>query len=239
MGVQITTMGSRLEYDIAMKALTNEGIIVESGQLSQSFLRTEATLAQARSSFSFPIQVNQLNAGTTPSATAQLLKQQDAFYMTHMAYWIEVYTIPGDTPELYRYVPFTYPSEALNRTGAVFSALGYKLWTGVIGITVNGKVIIPAWDVKRHLYVPETQVQAVNGAFPMSQFYNGHDEFDGAATAFYPVEPNIVFIGNKSSVITLSFPDNLLNAIGATPGYEVRAILTCRGLLAQNASKTA
>lgn len=238
MGVIITTMGARLEYEIAQKALAAEGVIVQPGQLSQSFLRTECILSSSKSSFSFPIQVNQLNAGTTPSATAQLLKQQDAFYMTHMAFWVEAYTIAGDIPELYRYMPFTYPSEVLNEAGLVLSRLGYKLWSGVLELTVNGQVILPAWDLKRHLFVPQTQREQVSGAWPVSSFFNGHDEFDGAASSFYPVEPNIVFIGNKSSVITVDYPEDLANAVGAAP-LELRGVLTMRGMLAQNASKTA
>lgn len=238
MGVIITSMGSRMEYDIALKALAAEGVTVEPGQVSQSFLRTETILSPTKSSFKFPIQVNQLNSGTTVSATSQLLKTQDVFYMTHMAFWIEAYTIAGDIPSLYRYMPFTYPSEVLNEAGIVISRLGYKLWSGVLELTVNGDVIIPAWDLKRHLFVPQTQREQVSGAWPVSSFFNGHDEFDGAATSFYPVEPNIVFIGNKSSDITIDYPDDLVDAIGAAP-LEVRGVLTMRGMLAQNASKTA
>ena len=238
MGVIITTVGSREEYKIALNALQQEGFNVLPGQLSQSFLRTEVVLNRNRSSFTFPIQVNQLNQGTTPGPNTQLLKTQDVFYLTHLSFTINAYTVPGDTPELYRYVPYTYPSEALNATGVVFSKTGYKLWAGTLEFTVNGQVVIAAWDVNRHLYVPETQKQAVNGAFPVSTFYNDHDEFDGAATSFYPVEPNLVLIGNKSTVINLDYPEDLQNAIGESP-VEVRAVLTMRGMLAQNASKTA
>jgi hypothetical protein len=103
---------------------------------------------------------------------------------------------------------------------------------------MNGNVVLPAWDLKRHLYVPRTQKSAVNGPFPNSTFYIDHDQFDGATDAFYPVEPNLVFLGNKGIKIAIDYPESIGNAIGTAP-VEIIAVLQWRGLLAQNVSKTA
>lgn len=242
MSIVMSNINARLDYDVALKSLAAQGINVDPSvaEISQSYLRTEVQLNPSKSSYSFPINEQTNNTGQNIPVTSQLLKPQDVFYLTHMAYWIELASITGAaTPDLYRYQPFTYPSEQLNRTGAVLSKLGYKLWAGKFIYTVSGKVVLPAWDMKRHLYVPEEQVEAVNGAFPVGQFYTDHDEFDGAVSGFYPVEPNLILIGNKGNEFKAEFPEDLNNAIGSTANYDIRMVVTMRGLLVQNASKTA
>ena len=238
MSVVITNTGARMDYAIALESLAKQGVSVPDGQLTQSYLRSESLLSQGLSHFEFPILVNTTNPGVVTYNTAKLLNQQDAFYVTHLAYWIELRTQPGDNPDLYRFLPFTYPSEALNSTGAVSSKRGYKLWSGTMNISMNGNVVLPAWDIKRHLYVPRTQKSAVNGPFPNSTFYIDHDQFDGATDAFYPVEPNLVFLGNKGIKIAIDFPESIGTAIGGAT-YELIMVLQWRGLLAQNVSKTA
>lgn len=237
-GVVMNNISARMDLNIAVESLKLQGIPVELENVSQSFLRVDSLLRQDTNNYEFPVLVNTQNAGTTVSKTSKQLKLQDAFYVTHVGYYIQNRLNPGTPGNLYSAVPFTYPSEALNRTGVVLSKLGYKLWEGQMSITVNGKVLVPGWDLQRHLYVPETQVAAVSGPFPNSLFYNDHDEFDGATDSFYPMEPNIVFIGNKGITVNINFPENISNAIGGE-GYETYMVLVFRGLLIQNVSKNA
>lgn len=240
MSTVLTNYGARMDYDVALKALIAEGIVVEPGQLSQSFLRLESMIDRTQSFFTFPVLVNITNPGTTTAPTAQLLNPQDCFYATHVGYWLELYTTSNEaTPASMRYTPLTYPSFKAGEQGAfVAGGDAYKLWAGVMRIEVNGKVVIPAWDLKRHLNVPEQQKEAYTGAFPDSLFYADHDEFDGATDTFYPMEPNVVFIGNKNTTVTVRFPSELSDVIAASP-VQLKMVLTIRGLLAQNASKMA
>lgn len=234
MGYEINALGERLNYEVALKSLESQGVTVNNGELAQSYLRTEAVLDPGLSTFKFPIQKNSANSGTQIYPTMKLLGMQDAFYATNIAYWIEVYDMGASAPirDLYRYVPFTYPSETLNRIGAVTSKLGYKLWSGVLSLTVAGSVIIRAWDIKRHLEVPRTQKSAVNGPFPNSEFYIDHDQFNGLTSGRAPFEPHQVFIGTNDTDLQIQFPEDLASAISST--MTIKMVLTMNGLLAQN-----
>lgn len=238
MGYDVSAYNARLNYSIALESLAKQGVQVKNGELAQSFLRTEALLDPGLSTFKFPIQKNTANNGQTFYPTMQLLGMQDAFYATSLQYTIECYNLATASTEprdLLRYVPFTYPSEALSSRGAVFSKLGYKLWSGVLTLTVAGSVIIRAWDIKRHLEVPRSQRPAYAGAFPASAFFIDHDQFDGSSSAKYPLEPHQVFIGTNDTDLQITFPDDIANAIGTVAdGYQIKMVLVFDGLLAQN-----
>lgn len=236
----INSITERAEYSVAIEALKKQGVNVDSGNrdVSQSYLRLEQTLQSDSNSFLFQVNDNTTKSGQAVQPTERRLSPQDAFYCSRLAYWIEAYTIGGDNPDLYRYMPMTFPTYQGIEAGVFLSNKGYKLWGGELKFTISGDVVIPAWDCKRHLFIPEGQHSSVNGAFPASEFYVGQNEFNGGESAFYPMVPNVVFIGNKKNEILLSFPENLADAIGDSP-VVVKAVLTAYGVLAQNASKTA
>lgn len=239
-GKIVSNVNARIDYEIAKKSLADQGVIVPDGKLTQSYLRAETIFDQGRSLYEFPILVNSANAGTVTSNTCKLLNQQDAFYVTQMGYWVEVWVQDGAAPaDLYKYVPITYPSIQFTDIGAISGFQGFKLWSGQISLIVNGDVILPGWDLKKHLKVPRTQREAYAGAWPNGVFYNVYDEFDGATDPFYPQEPNVVLLGNKGIKYQLEFPESIGNAIGASPTFEVRGVMYLRGLLAQNVSKMA
>jgi hypothetical protein len=236
MANQLTAYGKRVEYEVAKQSLESQGIIVTDDNLSQSYLRFESTLAQNRSSYKFPVLVTQQNAGTTTPNTVKQLNQQDAFYCTEIGYFIKVVQKQGSTNrDILEYVPYTYPSQGMSEDGTVFAAYGYKLWSGEIGLTVNGDVIIPGMDLQRFLYIPEGQKDVWNGPFPMSTFYRGQDQYDGSSDAFYPLAPEIVLLGNDKIDLSVTFPDTINNAIGADA--TVNMVIMVRGLLAQNVTK--
>lgn len=241
MSIVMSNVNARMDLEICQKSLAKQGLVVADHDISQSDLILETQLLPTKSSFEFSVLENVNNAGTTTAITEVRLKPQDAFYMTHLQYSIMLHTIPDvTTPDLYRYMPFLYPSEHLNQSGAIFSKLGYKLWWAQLAITINKEVIIPEWSVIRHMFVPQGQKDTWNGAFPASTFYKDHDEQDGATSGWYPVEPNVVFLGNDGINIDLDFPEDLNNAIAAPgDGYIIKAVLRCRGLLCQNVTKTA
>jgi hypothetical protein len=120
---------------------------------------------------------------------------------------------------------YTYPNNVAFSTSGAATAL-YNLYNGKMSVTVNNKQIVPAWDLYRHLYVPQfqqgTSSSATNG---------GIDQNDATEYGYYPCEPNLVFVGSKNNVVTLDLPA----AIGTLQASVApRIVVIFRGILAQN-----
>lgn len=230
----ISTNDARRVYAAARKTLQDSGVDVKAAKLTPSYLRFEAKLNRTETQYSFPIVVTQQGTNTTQSPTEQRLQLQDSFFISHIQYAIQIYTGTG-VGDLYRYVPFTYPSNLGNVDGAFGSYGAYRLWGGYLRFTINNDVVLTGWDCYRHLYVPQTQNQAWINPFPISQFFNAYDEYDGSQDGYYPMEPNIVLIGSRNNELNLILPESLGTAIG-TGSTDVRAIITVRGVLAQNST---
>lgn len=240
MSVIMSNVNARMDLDVALKSLAPQIPNFNPQDISQSDLILEAQLLPSKSAYQFQVMANTNNPGTDTSPTEIRLDMNDAFYCTHVQYAIMAHTVPGGTPDILRYVPFLFPSSILSETGVTFSYLGYKLWWGVLNILVNKVQIVSNWSVMRHMYIPETQKDAYNGPFPVSTFYAGNDQQDGSTSGWYPMEPNVVFLGNDNVQILVNFPEDLNNAIASVAdGFTTKAVLRFRGLLVKNVTKTA
>lgn len=236
MANQLTAYGKRVEYEVAKQSLEQQGIGVTDDNLSQSYLRFESQLSQNRSEYKFPVLVSQQNSGTTTPATVKQLNTQDAFYCTEISYFIRVVNRQSATPrDILSYVPYTFPGNDTIQDGSLGSTYAYKLWSGEINMVVNGDVIIPGMDLQRFLFIPEGQRDTWTGPYPISTFSRPWDQYDGSSDAFYPLAPEIVLLGNDKIDLSITFPDNINNAIGADA--TVNMVILVRGLLAQNVTK--
>jgi hypothetical protein len=219
---QQNTVNSRLVYENAKKNLIDAQVSIANAKLTQSFLRLENTLTTNKTQWQFPVLNNQNNFSGTIFNTEQRLNQQDSFVA---AMWGVFVSKPSSATDA-TFVLHTYPNAQVFATAGTAAALE-TLYNSYFSLTVNNDVILPVWDVSRHRLVPQSQ----NGVGITAQTIFNIDQIDLGSDGFYPVEPNLVFIGSKNSVLNLILPA----ALAAVETFE-RVSVILRGVLAQNST---
>ena len=218
-----STVGTRLAFEKAKQAIQNAGFSLQTAVLSQSYLRLEVALSTSITNYQFPVLVNDVSSSNTTSFnTERRLQLQDAFVCSQFGLFFAVpASSTSNTFPLYTYAN-PYGFSATN-TGS-----GINCWYNAsLSLTVNNRVICPAYDLYRHKYVP--QQQQASDAYYSASGINLVDEQDGSSDGFYPIEPSWVLVGSKQNQLTVQ-----LNT--AMPAVEAnsRAIIIMRGHLAQN-----
>jgi hypothetical protein len=212
-----TQHGARLVFDNAKALISNAGLSLQSAVLSQSYLRSEVAMSTSVTSYQIPILVNSQQGNNF--VTNNFLALQDAFVVSKIGIFVSAPAASTTTA----FPLFTYPSASIFSTSGAATAL-YNLYNGKMSVTVNNKQIVPSWDVYKHLYVPQTQALAASTATTI-------DQNDASEFGYYPVEPNLVFVGSKNNVITIDLPA----AIGTLQASTApRIVVIFSGLLAQN-----
>jgi hypothetical protein len=210
----MNTQAARMVYENARvalaKAFPNQN--VNQFKCTQSFLRLELALSTAQTRYQFQI-LNQTTG--TPFNTEQRLNLQDSFVTSSLGIFIGKPSSDTDTT----FELDTYCDTVKYTNAAAMNAI----YNGVLQVAVNNDVILPAWDLTRHFYRPQTQTTAAANT-PLNQKRLAED-------AFYAVEPNITAIGSKNTVLTV----NLGAALSAVDANS-RIIIVMRGVLAQNST---
>jgi len=215
------TLGSRMAYDKAKEAINNAGFSAGQAVLSQGYIRTEVALSTTKTSYQFPILVND-NINGTSFNTSNLLNLQDAFYVSSFGLFFAKPSSSTDTT----FQMVTYPNASIFSTANTASSL-YTWYNSSLQLVVNNRQIIPSYDLYRHYSVPQQQTTA-NADYTTSAI-NYKDQQSGADSGFYPVEPGWVLVGSKNNTLTVNLPQ-ALTAVETNS----RAILIFRGHLAQN-----
>jgi len=220
----MSQVNARLVYKNAYRAITRAGANPATAILSQSFLRLEVALSTNRTSYQFPVLVNDSSStSASQRPTEQRLNLQDAFYVGTIQLFLGLPSSATATD----YGPITYPNGNVFTTTGAKQAL-YNFYQATISISVNNRTILTAWDTERHLEVPFTQQNAT-----LASGVN-MDMVSGAQSTAFACEPNIVLIGSKNNQINLTLP-NAVGTLQATPtGVQTIATLLLRGILAQN-----
>jgi len=213
-----TQHGARLVFDNAKNLVNNAGFSAGQAVLSQSYIRSEVAMSTTTTSYQIPILVNSVGAGTN-FATNNLLNLQDAFVVSSIGVFVAIPAASTTTS----FSLYTYPNATAISTVGAAAAL-YNLYNGKLSVVVNNRQIVPAWDLYRHLYVPQTQQGAAATATTI-------DQNDATEFGYYPVEPNIVLVGSKNNVISLELPGAISTLQAAT---APRIVVIMRGILAQN-----
>lgn len=214
-----TQHGARLVFDNAKALVSNAGFNVNQAVLSQSYLRSEVAMSTSTTSYHIPVLVNDTQNGNA-FATENRLNLQDAFVVSSIGIFVSAPAASTTTAFPY----FTYPNAQTFSTVGAATAL-YNLYNGSMSITVNNRQIVPAWDIYRHLYVPQTQQASATGT------NTAIDQNDAAEYGYYPVEPNLVLVGSKNNQISLNLP----SAIGTLQASTApRIVVIFRGILGQN-----
>jgi len=217
-----TQIGQREVFNNARRLVDAAGLSTSATVLSQSYLRTEVAMSTSTTSYHIPILVNDNQNGATSSYnTSNLLNLQDAFVVSSILIAWGNPTSATDTA----WIPQTYPNASVAGTVAIATALN-GIYSANLQVNINNKQILTGWDALRHYYVPQTQnltaTQLVTTAISQA---------DLSENGFYPVEPNLVFVGSKNNQVSLNLPA----ALSSVPvsGYG-RIVILFRGILAQN-----
>lgn len=216
-------MNSRSIYDNARIMLINAMVSVDDSKLTQSFLRLENQLVTNKTQFPFPVLNNQPNGSGTIFPTEQRLNQQDSFVAAMWGVFLSKQTTNNNDCS---FVLHSYPNPQVFSTANV-AAAAETIYNSIFQLSVNNSIILPAWDVSRTRLVPETQ----DGVGITAQTIFAQDQIDLSSDGFFPVEPNLVFIGSKNSVLTLVLPAAL-----AAVETLMRVSVIFRGVLAQNST---
>jgi len=213
-----TQHGQRLIFDNARNLVQNAGFSAGQAVLSQSYIRSEVAMSTSTTSYQIPVLVNSTGANTN-FPTNQLLNLQDAFVVSSIGVFVAIPAASTTTA----FPLYTYPNASAFTTSGASAAL-YNLYNGKLSVVVNNRQIVPAWDLYRHLYVPQTQQGAASTATTI-------DQNDATEFGYYPVEPNIVLVGSKNNVISLELPGAISTLQAST---APRIVVILRGILGQN-----
>jgi hypothetical protein len=218
---QQSTVNARYVYENALKILASFNISAASAKLTQSDLILEQQLLTTLTTYVFPVLTNDNGPSGSRFNTEIRLTQQDCFIASSWGFFLLNPASAVDTT----FIAQTYPNALVFTTGGLSAALE-TLYNSICRITVNNDVILPVWSVSRHRYVPQTQQTAtITGV----ENGNPYAEIDLSQDGFYPIEPNILFVGSKGYQIQLILPSSLTVA-----STYMRGRIHYRGLLAQN-----
>lgn len=218
----MTGIEARMAYENSVRAMVKAFNVSSADELlaviklTQGSLRFEQPLVAGQTLYTFPTLDNQ----AIFSNLEDRLKLQDSFVVNS----IFVGTGAPSSATDNTFLPDTYANPV--KYGAAGPNLQAWWDAGNLQITVNNDIITPKWDLYRHYNANQTQQTAALGAgSPM-------DQERGAFDGWYPVEPNVVMIGQKDTQIQV-----MLKGAGlATVLANSRGIIMVRGYLAQNST---
>lgn len=217
----MNSLGSRLAYDKAKKAINNAGFSASQAVLSQGYLRMEVALSTTKTTYQFPILQND-NTNGSAFNTENRLALQDAFYVSSLALFFCKPSSSTDTT----FQLVSYPNASIFSTANCASSL-FTWYNSSLQLIVNNRQIIPSYDLYRHYSVPQQQTTA-NADYTSSGIAY-KDQQSGADSGFYPVEPGWVLVGSKNNTLSVNLPSSM-----TAVETNSRAVIIVRGHLAQN-----
>lgn len=212
-----TQMGQRMVFENAKALVRGLGYSVDQAVLTQSYIRSEVALSTSIANYHLPVLVNDTQNGAV-RVNEKRLNLQDIFVASEISVLIGVGASTNTASQL-----FTYPN-GVTFTAATDTDL-LSIYNGSLNLTINNQQVLPAWDVYRHYYVPQTQ----GGVGITAQTIFPVDQNDASDNGFYPVEPGIVFNGAAN----INFQ---LTANGAPASILANSFICViqRGILLQN-----
>jgi hypothetical protein len=214
-GMYGMTLGNgAVQVNNAIQSAVNNAVI------SQSYLRLEQLLTTTATNYQFPVLNTQTSGANTIRATEQRLNQQDCFYCSSIGVTITKASSAAAT----NLQLMTYPNNITFPTaGGVTPNALYSFYSGLLKLTVNNSVIIPALDLEGFQVRPQTQLTAATNS-PETEYYGA-----GETSPRLVIEPNLLFIGSKNSQLEII----LKGAISALDA-NVYAVIQLYGVLMQN-----
>jgi hypothetical protein len=228
-----------MAFQNAANAVKRAGLNPGNAVLSQSYLRFETNAVASATNYKFDVLVNETAYTPTTGNTTNKLNLQDAFVANQLGVYLAV---PGTTAATYNeYRPLTYPtigniSGAPGNFASATALQALSFYNGFLSLTVNQRTVIPYWDLMRHYKVTNTQANGATAqfggtltAYTAPLHMNGEDSVNLADDGMFPVEPNLVFAGNKKHDLNITLP---VGIAGIPTG--LRIVIIARGILCQN-----
>lgn len=213
---------SRLVFENAQQIITKNGLTLDETKLTNSDLRLEQAAATNKTQYQFPVLTNNNGPANTLFNTEIRLNQQDSFVASAWGFFISAPSSAVDCT----YILHTYPSPLTFATGGA-AAAAETLYNSTFQISVNNDIVMPVMSTRRFRHVPAAQ--AVTAA--ANQNGIAYDGIDLTSFGFTILEPLILFIGSKNSVINLYLP-----AAMAVVQANMRMHVIFEGVLAQNST---
>ena len=210
-------MGQRMVFENAKALVRNLGYSVDQAVLTQSYIRSEVALSTSIANYHIPVLVNDTQNGAV-RVNEKRLNLQDIFVASEIAVLIGVGASTSTSAALY-----TYPNGVIFTSATDTDLL--SIYNGSLNLTINNQQVLPAWDVYRHYFVPQTQ----GGVGITAQTIFPVDQNDASDNGFYPVEPGIVMNGAANINFQLT-----ANGAPATILANSFICVIQRGILLQN-----
>ncbi len=220
--MQQNTANSRIVYENAVKLLQQAGVSVDLSKCTQSDLILEQQAVVNKTQYQFPVLTNNNGPSNSLFNTEIRLNQQDSFIAAAWGFFIAKPSSAIDAT----FIVQTYPNATVFSTAGV-AAAAETLYNSIATIAVNNDIILPVWSLSRHRLVPQSQQVAAAA----NQNGIALSQIDLSSDGFYPVEPNLLFIGSKNTVINVILPA----ALAAVEAFQ-RMRIHYRGVLAQNST---
>jgi len=209
-------MGLRLVFENSKSLVNQLGYDTSHAVATQSYLRSEVLMTTSSASYHIPVLVNDTQNGN-PTVREKRLNLQDLFVVSELS----VFLVNGASTN--GAAPFyEYPDPTVFTTGA---AQLMNVYNGNMSIIANNQQILPAWDIARHYFVPQTQ----KGVGVTAQTVFPINQVDMSEDTCYAVEPNIVLNGAANYQINLNLP-----AAPSTVDSNCYVAFLWRGVLLQN-----
>lgn len=216
-------------------AFAEEGINVD--RVSQSTLIFRQPIVAGNSTYTFATLQNQ--APVLPGEIR--LDLQDLFAVTTIAVCFSgTYNIAGPPAVSVRDYFF---ASMFQMDLAALPLM--TLYQGTMAVDINNIRYLDRWDLQRHKYAGQTQLQGFVGG--VTEFFQ-QNEISGNTSGFFPVDPAIILNGDAKNTFTIQMPTNTLTPVlnlpfadpaGVAATVDIdQIVIIARGYLAQNSSKS-
>jgi hypothetical protein len=217
----INSISARLTFENARSFVQSQGYDVSQAVLTQSYVRSEVAISSSVTNYRLPIVVTDTTNGASAFNTERRVNLQDVHVVSSLFIGLAVPSSSTDAA----FPVLSYPSTATGQLSSANADAALTLYNGFLTMQVNNQNILPAWDILRHYYVPQTQ----GGVGITAQTVFPIDQFDGGDNAFYPVEPNILLNGGANIVANIVLP-----AAISSVASNSRIVAIFRSILCQN-----
>jgi len=215
----INSISARLTFENARSFVQSQGYDVSQAVLTQSYVRSEVAISSSVTNYRLPIVIT--DNSSTIFNTMRPVNLQDVHVVSSLFIGLAVPSSATDAA----YPVLSYPSTATNQFSSAQADAAITLYNGFFTMQVNNQNVLPAWDILRHYYVPQTQ----GGVGITAQTVFPIDQWDAGDNGFYPVEPNILLNGGANIVASIVLP-----AAISSVASNSRIVAIFRTILCQN-----
>jgi len=215
----INQVSARLTFENARSFVQSQGYDVSQAVLTQSYVRSEVAISASVTNYRLPIVVT--DNSSTIFNTERRVNLQDVHVVSSL--FIGLAAPTSSTDAAFRVL--SYPSTETNEFTTAQADAALALYNGFLSIQVNNQNVLPAYDILRSYYVPQTQ----GGVGVTAQTVFPVDQWDASDNGFYPIEPNLLLNGGANIVASIVLP-----AAIATVKANSRIVAIFRSILCQN-----